>query len=60
MTLSGALSSMPVPDWSGVSASDAGLLESAFDSGEVDLATVVAERLYGVEPKSTKDYDECY
>jgi len=46
----GALSSLPVPDWSGVSAGDAGLLEFAFDSGEVELATVVAERLYGVEP----------
>lgn len=45
----GALSSLPVPDWSRVSAGDAELLESAFRSGSVEVATVVAEGLYGIK-----------
>jgi adenine-specific DNA-methyltransferase len=47
---SGALSSLPIPDWQQVSAGDAELLGHAFYTGSVEVATVVAERLYGVEP----------
>lgn len=46
----GALSSMPIPAWSDVPIAEVGMLELAFRAGDVELASLVADRLYGIKP----------